>query len=153
MWTCQLWRNIWRRNASTKGLVRLSSALCQEKDIERKHFVTRLSDSLVLIFLPAVCFQQCCSQMLWIRIRTYVLDLSDSDLPSTSKNSKKNLDFYYFVRLFDYFYVNVTSKSNKQKTLKQIFFCILKVPDEKSRIRIRTKMFRIHNTGCSFDFW
>jgi hypothetical protein len=37
------------------------------------------------------------------------------------KNSKKNLDSYYFVTLFDYLSlkndVNVCSKSNKQKKL------------------------------------
>jgi hypothetical protein len=37
------------------------------------------------------------------------------------KNSRKNLDSYYFVTLFDFLYlkndVNVASKSNKQKKL------------------------------------
>ncbi len=46
----------------------------------------------------------------WIRIRI---------LLSSCKNSKKNLDSYYFVTLFDFLslenYVNVPSKSNKQK--------------------------------------
>jgi hypothetical protein len=69
----------------------------------------------------------------WIRIRI---------LLSSCKNSKKNLDSYYFVTLFDFLslenYVNVPSKSNKQKKcvkLKIIFVGILKVNDEKSRIR------------------
>jgi hypothetical protein len=45
-------------------------------------------------------------------------------------------------------YANVPSKNNKQKTKKKNIFCvgILKVTDEKSRIRIGTKMSRIHNT-------
>jgi hypothetical protein len=46
----------------------------------------------------------------WIRI-----------LLSSCKNSKKNLDSYYFVTLFDFLTlkndVNVASKSNKQKKL------------------------------------
>jgi hypothetical protein len=48
----------------------------------------------------------------WIRIRI---------LLSTCKNSKKNLDSYYFVIFFDFLSlkndVNVPSKSNKQKKL------------------------------------
>jgi hypothetical protein len=52
------------------------------------------------------------SQRVWIRIRI---------LLSSCKNSKKNLDSYYFVTLFDFFSlkndVNVASKSNKQKKL------------------------------------
>jgi hypothetical protein len=45
----------------------------------------------------------------------------DPDLLSSCKNSKKNLDSYYFVNLF-YFLslkkdVNVASKSNKQTKL------------------------------------
>ncbi len=52
----------------------------------------------------------------WIRIRLRIRILL-----STCKNSKKNLDSYYFVTLF-YFLslkndVNVPSKSNKQKKL------------------------------------
>ncbi len=50
--------------------------------------------------------------LLWIRIRI---------LLSLCKNSKKNLDSYYFVTLFDFLSlkddVNVASKSNKQKKL------------------------------------
>jgi hypothetical protein len=49
---------------------------------------------------------------IWIRIRI---------LLSSCKNSKKNLDSYYFVTLFDFLSlkndVNVASKSNKQKKL------------------------------------
>jgi hypothetical protein len=60
-----------------------------------------------------------------------------------AKKSKKNLDSYYFVTLFDFLSlkndVNVPSKSNKQKKLcsKLVFAGILKVNDENSRIRIR----------------
>jgi hypothetical protein len=50
--------------------------------------------------------------LLWIRIRI---------LLSSCKNSKKNLDFYFFVTLFDFLSlkndVNLASKSNKQKKL------------------------------------
>ncbi len=50
--------------------------------------------------------------LLWIRIRI---------LLSACKNSKKNLDSYYFVTLFEFFSlkndVNVASKSHKQKKL------------------------------------
>jgi hypothetical protein len=41
--------------------------------------------------------------------------------PSSCKNSKNNLDSYYYVTLFDFLSlkndVNVASKSNKQKKL------------------------------------
>jgi hypothetical protein len=70
--------------------------------------------------------------LLWIRI-----------LLSSCKNSKKNLDSYYFVTLFEFLSlkndVNVASKSHKQKkiVLKNSFFAgILKVNDENRRIRI-----------------
>ena len=73
-----------------------------------------------------------------IRIRPWIRILL-----SSCKNSKKNLDFYYFVTLFDFLslenYVNVLSNSNKQKKcLNKNFFLvgILKVNDQKSRIRI-----------------
>jgi hypothetical protein len=82
---------------------------------------------------------------------------------SSSKNSTKNLDFYCFFLLLYVFLslkkeVNVPSKSNPQKNIgeKLFFVCILKVTDEKSRIRsrtcqsvvrIHTKMSRIHNTA------
>jgi hypothetical protein len=51
-------------------------------------------------------------------------DLDPDPDPSIScKNSKKNLDSYYFVTLFDFLSleinVNVASKSNKQKKLCQ----------------------------------
>ncbi len=50
--------------------------------------------------------------LLWIRIRI---------LLSSCKNSKKNLDSYYFVTLFEFLslknVVNVASKSHKQKKL------------------------------------
>ncbi len=45
----------------------------------------------------------------------------DPELLSSCKNSKKNLDSYYFVTLFDCLSlkndINVASKSNKQKKL------------------------------------
>jgi hypothetical protein len=72
----------------------------------------------------------------WIRNRLRIL-------LSSCKNSKKNLDSYYFVTLFDFLslknYVNVPSDSNKQKNVfkKIVFVGILKVNDEKSRIRIQ----------------
>jgi hypothetical protein len=52
----------------------------------------------------------------------------DPDLLSSCKNSKKSLDSYYFVTLFDFLSlkndVNVALKSNKQKKLcKKISFC------------------------------
>ncbi len=66
----------------------------------------------------------------WIRI-----------LLSAYKNSKKNLDSYCFVILFDFLSlkndVNVPSKSKKNFFVKIKFFVgILKVNDENSRIRI-----------------
>jgi hypothetical protein len=61
---------------------------------------------------------------------------TDPDPLSSSKNSKKNINFYCFVtslRLFIFKKdVNVPSKSNKQKT----YVDVLKVTDENSRIRI-----------------
>ncbi len=80
-------------------------------------------------------------QPLFVRIRI---------LPSSNKNSKKNLDFYCSVTSLWLFLilqndVNVPSKCNKQKCF-WLASGILKVPDEKSRIRIRTKMSRILNT-------
>jgi hypothetical protein len=92
------------------------------------------------------------------------LDLPDPDpslfvriraLPSSNKNSEKYLDFYCLVTSLCFFrYVNVylkkvISKKNKIK----IYLGILKVPDEKSRIRIWicTKMSRIHNTDLNYN--
>jgi hypothetical protein len=53
---------------------------------------------------------------------------SGSGSLSSCKNSKKNIDSYYFVTLFDFLslenYVNVPSKSNKQQNVfKKIVFC------------------------------
>ena len=53
----------------------------------------------------------------------------DRILLSSFKNSKKNLDSYYFVTLFEFLslknYVNVASKSHKQKKLcKNISFLL-----------------------------
>jgi hypothetical protein len=59
------------------------------------------------------------------------------------QKSKKNLDSYYFVTLFDFLSlkndVNLASKSNKQKKKckKLVFAGILKVNDENIRIRIQ----------------
>jgi hypothetical protein len=70
------------------------------------------------------------------------LGLQDPD-PEPCKNSKKNLDFLYFVTLFDFLSlkndVNVPSKSNKQKNcVKNLFIAgMLKANDENSRIRIQ----------------
>ncbi len=48
--------------------------------------------------------------------------------------------------------INVPSKSNKQETFLNFFFVgILSATDEKIRIRIRTKMARIHNTALNYD--
>ncbi len=80
-------------------------------------------------------------------------------------NKKKNLDFYYFVTSFWLFiyenWYKVPLKSNKQKTLtKNLPSCqpltkkqdpagsvIQCGPDPRIRIRIHTKMLRIHNNG------
>ena len=67
----------------------------------------------------------------------------DPDPSIIMQNSKKKLDSYYFVTLFEFFSlkndVNVPSKSNeKKKNVKKKFFVsILKANDENSRIRIR----------------
>ncbi len=70
----------------------------------------------------------------WIRIRI---------LLSSCKNSKKTLDSFYFVTLFDFSslknHVNALSKSNSRKNCvkNQFFAGILKVYDENSRILIQ----------------
>ncbi len=61
---------------------------------------------------------------------------------------KQNLDFFMtFLSMRND--VNVALKSNRQKYLeiKNFLVAVLKVTDEISRIRIRTKMSRIRNTG------
>jgi hypothetical protein len=69
------------------------------------------------------------------------------------QNSKKNLDSYFFVTLFDFLslknYVNVPSKSNKQKKFfrNKFFVAILKVIDENSRIRIHLSEAWIRGSG------
>jgi hypothetical protein len=86
--------------------------------------------------------------------------------PSIIMQKSKNLDSYFFVTL-DFLslknYVNLASKSNKQKKMyyKNKFFAgILKVNDENSRIRIHLseariririhpKMSWIRNTACN----
>ncbi len=69
---------------------------------------------------------------------------------SSSKNSKKNLDFYCFVTSLKTD-SNVPSKSKKQNTLKKkknIFFVdILKATNENSRNRILTLVVRISGSG------
>jgi hypothetical protein len=63
---------------------------------------------------------------IWIRI-----------LPLSRESSKKTLDFYSFWKTD----VNVPSKSNKLNKKKNTFdVLILKVTDEKSRIRIRIQI-------------
>jgi hypothetical protein len=56
------------------------------------------------------------TSQIWIRILLWI-----RILPSACKNSKENLDSYYFVTLFEFLslknYVNVASKSNEQKKL------------------------------------
>ncbi len=98
----------------------------------------------------------------WIRIRIHKSEVWIRILLSLSKYSKKNLDFYCFVTSFNFLalknYVKVPSKSNMQETFFLILFfvAILKVSDEnrrirthqsEARIRIRTKMSWIRNTG------
>ncbi len=72
-----------------------------------------------------------------------VVDPGPDPSIKTSKKSKENLDFYYFLLLF-YFLplktdVKMPSKSNKQKPIKPFFVCILSATDEKNRIRIRIR--------------
>jgi hypothetical protein len=75
-----------------------------------------------------------------------------SALLSSYKNSKKNLDSYCFVILFDFLSlkndVNLPSKSNKNFFVKIKFFVgILKVNDENSRIRIHQSETWIRGSG------
>ncbi len=88
--------------------------------------------------------------VLWIRIRKYLglLDLDPSlfvrirILLSSSKKRKTLIstvllllhDFFYFLKT----YLDVSSKSNKQKPRKKTkFCCALKATDKKNRIWIR----------------
>jgi hypothetical protein len=68
-------------------------------------------------------------------------------LLSSSRNTKKNIDSYCFVTSLWFLSlkndVKVPLKSNKQKNLVDV----LKVTDENSRIRIRTKISWIRNTA------
>jgi hypothetical protein len=76
---------------------------------------------------PGFQIKQCCgsgSTCFWasrIRIHLSEVWIRIRILLSTCKNSKKNLDSYYFVTLFDFLSlkndVNVPLKSNKQKKL------------------------------------
>ncbi len=80
---------------------------------------------------------QCCGSgcFLAIRIRHYLERIRI--LPSSNK---KKYEKPWFMLLCDLFFVNIHTKSNKQKKLwekKNIFFGILEASDEKSRIRIR----------------
>ncbi len=69
-------------------------------------------------------------------------------LPSTNKNSKNTLISTILWLLFGFLFmktvktdVNVPSKSNKQKKLLKTFFVdILSATDEKSKIRIRSRI-------------
>jgi hypothetical protein len=71
-----------------------------------------------------------------IRIRIWIL-------PSSSKKSKKILISTVLCLLYDFLslknYVNIPSKSNKQRILERNLFLLAswKPPDENSRIRIR----------------
>jgi hypothetical protein len=66
----------------------------------------------------------------------------DPDPFITMQKSKKNLDSYYFVTLFDFLSlkndVNVLQKViSRKNSVKKLFFAgILKVNDENNRIRI-----------------
>jgi hypothetical protein len=52
---------------------------------------------------------------------------SDPDPSIIMQNSKKNLDSYYFVTLFDFLslknYVNVPSKRDKKNCVKKLVYC------------------------------
>ncbi len=92
-------------------------------------------------------------------------------LLSSFKNSKKNLDSYYFVTLFDFLSlkndVNTPSKSNKPKFFLRIIFLLaswrsmtkiagsgpdpdplVRGMDLRIRIQIQTKMSWIRNTDA-----
>ncbi len=99
------------------------------------------------------------SAVLWIRIRMF-LDLPDPDPSWFCTNpdpciSKQNKEEYHWFLLFSDFFglfktdVHVPSKCNKQKTLEKnlVFVGILSATDEKSRIRIRMSVVRIHGWG------
>jgi hypothetical protein len=83
-----------------------------------------------------------------IRIRIWILT-------SSSKKSKKILISTVLFLLYDFLsfknYVNVPSKSNKQRILEKNLFLLAswKPPDENSRIRIRIhkSVIRICGTG------
>jgi hypothetical protein len=74
----------------------------------------------------------------------------DPDHSIISKNRKKNLDFYCFLTSYDFF----TSVPDPHPVLYHVFG----PPGYASkgldpRIRIRTKMSRIHNTGKNRSKW
>jgi hypothetical protein len=89
--------------------------------------------------------------VLWIRM------FLDTDLPSSSKNSKENLDFY---RLVTSLWLS-SLKNDENVPSKIIFYWHLeghwrkesdpdpKVSGPNPRIRIRAKMSRIHNTALN----
>ncbi len=109
--------------------------------------------------------------VLWFRIHMF-LGLPDPDpslvvqirillfvqiriLASSSKTSKKNLRFLPFCDFFMTFYLRRMMEMYLTKLISKAkirFFGILKVTDEKSRIRIRirTKLSRIRNTDSSW---
>ncbi len=92
--------------------------LLEIKGIIRMNDIEKLMRQLIRDCSFPLCIQECSgsgtfwygSESGWIRIRL---------LLSSCKNSKKNLDSYYFVTLFDFLSskkdVNVSSKSIKQK--------------------------------------
>ncbi len=90
----------------------------------------------------AALFQFFCRYLTWIRQSEVRIRI----LLSPSKNSKKTLDFYCFATSLGLLIsealkndVNVPSKSNKQKKFS---VGILKVTNEKSRIRIHQSEVR-----------
>ncbi len=101
----------------------------------------------------------------WIRIRKFLgvpdplTEVRIRILPYSSKNSKKTLVFLLFCDFFMTFYLRrmmymcFQEVPNQKKTEKKIYFFvgILKVTDDK--IRIRTKMSRVRNTGCKWLFF
>ncbi len=115
-----------------------------------------------------IVYRQCCGSVgsvcFWasrIRIRHYLYGSGSRSFHQQAKKVRKTL-IPVFLLLFDFLSlktdVNVSSKSNKPKHFrKKLIYCWHLVshwrgkqdPDPKLvvRIRIRTKMWRIHNTG------
>jgi hypothetical protein len=81
---------------------------------------------------------------------------SGSGLPSSSKNSQKNLDFYYFVLLYDFLYLKVDVIVPPVFRIRMFLGIKDPHPDPLVRgtdprirtcIQIHTKMSRIPNTA------